>query len=149
MLFLLVFVFGAQAQKAECDKYSDASLGISFCAPTDWTVGTIPGKSSVMTAETRDNFTPNINVRSAVLKAKPAGATKVELESQTAFTAGRAQGIKAVFSVEYQGLDIRTIQYYFSGRGETKIIITATILLSQADELESDIDDAIRTFEVR
>jgi hypothetical protein len=165
LLFLLVLGFTSFAQKeGECEKYTDASLGISFCAPSGWTVGSVPGKSYVIAGASRDGLTPNINVKSAavpgalseivdlsvkeILKLKPGGADKVELKSRSAFRAGKASGFKAVFSFVVNGINVRSVQYYFSGKEQTKIVITATLPFD-ADELESDVDEAVKTFAVR
>lgn len=152
------------AQKDGCEKYSIPSIGISFCTPTGWTIEKKSTGNDIVKGRTRDGLTPNINVRSAdyagtiskfadgsiaeVLKTKPEGVSSIALDSKSDFSAGKLQGVKSVYKIDVRGYRIKSIQYFFSGRADTKIIITATLLWSDAEELEGLIDDSMKTFTV-
>ncbi|HEY0458269.1 MAG TPA: hypothetical protein VGC97_03895 [Pyrinomonadaceae bacterium] len=164
ILLSLCFVTFARAQ-FRCVKFQDASLGVSMCAPVGWAIADGIDNNKVIVGERTDNFTRNINVKGAVfpgtvsqaaaagiayiLKTKPGGITKVALSSKKAFTAGKEQGVKVVFKAVAAGRDVKSIQYYFSGKGKNKIVVTATLFWSDDADLETIIDNAVKTIELK
>lgn len=168
LLFLLTFAFSSYAQES-CNKLTESSLGISFCAPPKWTIVLKEGrKYQTVFGEEIGGLTPTMNIQAGTFsgslsKYVKAGvdyllqnyktetkATSVELESQTNFTAGSNRGFRVVYNSVYQeGLKLRTIQYAFNGKGNTKIVITATMPLSDKDVLEKVFDDAVKTIQVK
>lgn len=163
---LLLIVFGIQAHAQEkCNTYSEPSIGVTFCAPQNWLITKNEGgQYSKIFGERHQDFTPNINVNAVtyaaslsktadevvkdLLKTKGYGkASRIEVKSKIEFAA-ETKGIKVVYDGEFNGLNVRTIQYFFKGLGNTKIAVTATLLLSDADTLEKLIDASINTLKI-
>lgn len=124
----------------------------------------VPSAGKGIYGERTDGFTNNINVRGQIFsgtvaqaadsaiavisKLKSGGVSNIALSSKKSFTASKKRGIKVVFKSVFQGRDVKTVQYYFSTKGQIKIAITATYLWSDT-ELEKMIDDSIRTLKVK
>ncbi|HEY8560127.1 MAG TPA: hypothetical protein VIL74_07105 [Pyrinomonadaceae bacterium] len=163
-LMTLCFAAGVRAQQDKCERFSNAEYGVSFCAPTGWTVGEVKGAGKVLYGDRSGAFTRSIMMRGAampvtveeladagtlvILNAKPGGMTKIEQNGRTRFTAGKSRGVKVVFKAEYDWGATKTIQYHFEGKGKYRVTIRATILWSDPDDLEKQIDAAVTTFEV-
>ena len=162
--FLIIFGFTVQAQD-KCNRYSETSIGITFCAPTNWLIKKAEGEPYAdIYGEARNGLAPNINVQagpfkgtlseatdsgiSVVLKSKGNGVTEIEVKSRSEFAAANTKGFKVNYDSEVRGINIRSIQYFFSGKGDTKIVITATLLLSDVEKLESIIDESIKTLKI-
>lgn len=166
LLFLLVFGIAANAQDDKCNLYSEVSLGVTFCTPPDWEI-TESDPYPVTFGERKNGFTPNINLRAspfngtlaeavdssigAMKKAPDSGGeiTKVVLNSKSEFTAGNLKGFKVSYDTAMRGFTFRSIQYFFSGKGKTVIFLTATMLLSDAGQLEEIIDNSIKTLKIK
>jgi len=164
LLLLIVFGFNAYAQD-KCNTYSEPSIGVTFCAPQKWTIRKREDNPyAKIFGETSNGLTPNINLQTGsftdslskvtdsgvenVLKTKGTdGISKVELKSKSEFAAD-TQGFKVVYHIEVDGLNLRTIQYFFKGLGDTKIVVTATLPMSDADALEGIVDASLKTFKV-
>ena len=65
-------------------------------------------------------------------------------------TASGQRGIKVVFHLENsaKALSVRTYQYYFSGRGNQKLVLTCTVLEAERNTLEPIFDRALKTFQI-
>ncbi len=149
IFILIVFItvgLSACAQKPQdvCNKYSEPSLHISFCAPPKWTIVKKPGVTYQEVFGEEYGSTGNINVVAAKYErklidlatemndligpdyAKENGYDSAKFESRSEFSAKTAHGYRSTYISETKGLKIRTIQYLFSGVGEMKIVITAT-----------------------
>jgi hypothetical protein len=164
ILLSLCFVTFARAQ-FRCVKFQDALLGVSMCAPVGWAITEGLNKDKVIVGEQTDNFTRNINVKGLafpgtvsqaatngiayILKTKPGGVKKVALSSKKAFTAGSRQGVKVVLRVTAAGRDLKSIQYYFGDKGKNKIVVSAMIFWSDDADLETIIDNAVKTLELK
>ena len=165
LLFLLVFGIAANAQDNKCNVYSETSLGITFCTPPDWEI--TPSNPYPVTFGARKNgFTPNVNLRASpfngtlteavdasiagMKKAPNSGGeiTKVVLNSKSEFTAGDLKGFKVSYNTTMRGVNLRQIQYFFSGNENTVIFLTATMLLTGANQLEGIIDTSIKTLKI-
>ena len=138
-----------------------------FCPPEGWEIAedsrlkfkTVIGPSS-------DGFTPNINVvemndprslsdfvsyaiKYYSARAKNLGATYIKMLNQSEVTTfSKQQGIKVAFQSENKGLSLRTTQYYFSEKGDGKLIITFTALEKDSKILEPVFDHTMKTFQL-
>lgn len=163
LLFPIIFGFVANAQD-KCNTYSEPSIGITFCVPQKWIIKKEDKSYANVFGEPRNGFTPSINVQLAsfdrplseyvdgateyLVKTKVEGTvSEIKIKSRSEFAA-EAKGLKIVFEVKADGLNIKTIQYYFKGLGNAVIIVTATLPLSDADGLEELVDSALKTFKV-
>jgi hypothetical protein len=162
VLFLLVFSFSMHAQEA-CNKVVHVGFGISLCAPTDWTAEKDAQGDVVISGEKINGLTPNIiltgedspvslakyskeQVAYMVANYKTIGASSMELKSQTEFQAGSLHGYKAVIKCLYKNEEIWIIQYRFSGKGNTKILINVSLPSAVKTKFEKIIDDSVATF---
>jgi hypothetical protein len=117
-----------------------------------------------MFAPATETFTANINIKkeeSSLLLSSYAGASikkvlassstlgaaSIKLGSWTDFssTSGLAAN-KAVFEVEYKGLMITSVQYYFDSGSNQKFVFTGTCLLNDRDAFESIFERAAKSF---
>lgn len=165
LLFLLTFGIAADAQDNKCNVYSETSLGITFCTPPTWEI--TPANPYPVTFGARKNgFTPNVNLRASPLsgtlteavdssiaamkKAPNSGGqiTKVVLNSKSEFTAGDLKGFKVSYNTTMRGVALRQIQYFFNGDENTVIFLTATMLLTSANQLEKIVDTSIKTLKI-
>jgi hypothetical protein len=165
VLFLLVFGIVSHAQDKKCNLYSEISLGVTFCTPPDWEI-TDSNPYPVTFGERKNGFTPNVNLRTSLFngtlveavdssiagmkKAPNSGSeiTKIAFNGKSEFTAGKLKGYKVSYNTTMRGVNLRSIQYFFKGEGNNIIFLTATMLLSSANELEEIIDDSIKTFKI-
>ena len=148
-----------------CKRNSES--GFSYCSPEGWTIKqSLDEKFKAFWGPASNTLSPNINVKDEedgtplpehvasnikYILASPqkAGATAVTALGQSDFvTASGQRGIKVVFHVENsaRALMIRTYQYYFSGRGNQKLVLTCTVLESDRKALEPIFDRALKTF---
>lgn len=166
LLFLLVFGIAADAQDNKCNLYSETSLNLTFCTPPDWEI-TESNPYPVTFGERKNGFTPNVNLRASPFNgtlaeavdasiagmkkaANPRGEiTKVVLNGKSEFTAGDLKGYKVSYNTTMRGVNLRSIQYFFSGEGNTVIFLTATMLLTSANQLEEIIDTSIKTLKIK
>jgi len=163
---LLPGASGIAAQEV-CKRNLEPQGGFSLCVPDGWTVSEKEGeKYKLFFAPAAERFTANINMKDGVsamalgdyatagvdhiLKNYTQfGATSVKALTRDSFTAKTGlAGIKATFRVEYKGLLIRTIQYYFSGNAEQKLILTCTLLEADQATLDPVCDRAAKTFQL-
>ena len=149
-----------------CRRHREAAGGFSFCLPEGWTAVERPEqKYKIIFGPRGQVFTPNINMKDEVNKAPLAdyvaaslkiilsnygqtGATSVRIMSQANFmTATRIPGIKVTLQAEYKGLLIRTLQYYFSGVQDQKLIVTCTALEEERAALDPVFERVLKTFQ--
>ena len=145
----IVLVLGTNAcsqSKDLCNKFSEPSIGVSFCAPSGWIIQKADDGYQTAFGEERNGFTPNMGVTTATatgsgslsefvkkgvegLRQNPQylkNASSVESIDYSEFAATSVSGYKIVYDfigVE-NGKKGRSIQYIFDGKGNTKIIIT-------------------------
>ncbi len=161
---LIIFGFNIYAQD-KCNIYSEPSVGVTLCAPQKWTVLKKEGEPFAdIFGEINKGQTPNINMRIAYIAVSLSeyvdgasdfilknqgrlGITNVKVKNRSDFVAS-IKGIRVVYDAEVNEMNLRVIQYYFKGLGEAKIILTATLPLSNADELEKVVDESFKTFKV-
>jgi len=166
LLLLFASVILAQQTKASCEnEYSEPSVGVTFCLPSEWIIIKRDNEPFKIAYGKKSNGAyPTIVIRFDSFKGKlteyvnegikyfqtkakkELGITSIEIESNEEFTAGKLVGHKLVInSVDKNGFNFRTIQYAFSGKSDTKIVLTATA--AQADKAESDkvFDDIIKS----
>lgn len=157
LLLLFTSVILAQQTKAPCEnEYSEPSIGVTYCLPSEWLIIKRDNEPFKIAYGKKSNGAyPTIVIRVESFKGKFSdyvksgidyfqtkakkdfGAISVEIESKGEFTAGKLRGYKLVINtVDKNGFEFRTIQYAFSGKSDTKMVITATA--AQADKTESD-----------
>src|SRR5438309_10383462 len=143
----LVFLSALNSQAQDsCQRHVEPAGGFSICVPVGWeTVEKEGQKFKVLFGTPAQYFTPNINFKDDkdprlindyataaidyLLKHyDQAGASSLKVVTQEPFTtASGASGIRVAFRAEFKGLLIRTLQYYFNGKGEDqKILMTGT-----------------------
>ncbi|HVE56109.1 MAG TPA: hypothetical protein VNB22_04720 [Pyrinomonadaceae bacterium] len=171
LLLLLTSASFAQQTDAACEnEYSEPSIGISFCMPAEWiTVKRDYAKFKVAYGKKSNGGYPTINLMPESFKGKlsdfvTAGVNvlltksiketkngnSLKIESRTTFTAGKLQGYKIVInSVGTDGSKMRTIQYAFSGKGDTKFVITATAAQAGKAETDKVFDDIMKTLKIK
>jgi hypothetical protein len=165
--FLFVFLLGLTSFAQEtCNKVLEKEGGISYCAPLNWTVTKEAGeKYQTIFGETVNGLTPNMNIKDETAKAalsdyvelsnknilagvKEIGATSIKLESQSDFAATSMRGFKVVWQVNVNGIKVRSVQYYFSGKNDRKYVITGTALAADKEVMDSVFDKSMKTFEL-
>jgi hypothetical protein len=155
------------AAQPPCKRNSES--GFSYCSPEGWTLKqSLEDKFKTFLGPASNTLTPSINARdedngvalaehvAASIKyilASPqkAGATAIAVLGQSDFvTASGQRGIKVVFHLENsaKALTVRTYQYYFSGRGSQKLVVTCTALEADRNALEPIFDRALKTFQL-
>ncbi len=164
LFFVLVFVVSGSSQEI-CTKYTPIGGGFSICLPDGWTNEAMDeGKYRMIVGTTINGFRTNLNFKdeaytgslkaytdagvAGVLKngAVKSGAAAVTLKSRSDFVTSNGQtGIKVVFDVEYQGIQIISTQYYFDLPGK-KLIMTFTTLESEIQLNGPIFDAAVRSF---
>ncbi len=164
VVFLLT---GMNQAQNSCQRHVETGGGFSICIPAGWKVKEKEGqKFKLLFGTSGQHFTPNINFRdhndSRLLadyatagidylleNYKDVGADSVKLVKREPFTtAGGASGVKATFRSEYKGLLIRSLQYYLNGKGDQKVIMTATALEVDQATLDPIFDQAAKSFRV-
>lgn len=165
-VLVLALSLGGLAQGV-CQRHAETLGGYSLCVPQGWTVEEKEGQKYKLIFAPRDEtFTPNINVKedtnalaladyvAASLKYvgdhyQEIGATSVKMLGQSNFrTTSGLTAIRVAFSTEFKGLTIRTLQYYFSGRNNRKLIVTCTFLEEKKVALDPVFDRALKSFQL-
>jgi hypothetical protein len=150
-----------------CKRHVETAGGFSFCPPDGWTAGERPDqKYKVWFAPPAKEFTPNINLKDdenpvalaeyvavslkyILANKEKVGAESIELLDQSDFvTASGLTGIRMAFRTHYKGLVVRTIQYYFNGKKDQKLIVTVTALEADRETLDPVFDHAVKTFQL-
>ena len=160
---LLAGASGVVAQEV-CKRNLEPQGGFSICVPDGWTVTTKEGeKYELLFAPPGERFTTNINMKdtvSAVALGEYATASanyilknfsqmNVKALTRDSFTTQTGlAGIKATFHAEHKGLLILSIQYYFNGNAEQKLILTCTGLQDDQVTLDPVCDRAAKTFQL-
>jgi len=160
---LLTGASGAVAQEV-CNRNLEPLGGFSLCVPGGWTASAKEGeKYKLLFAPPAERFTTNINMKDAVsalalgeyatasvdyiLKNFPQMSVKALTKDSFTTQTGLA-GFRATFHAEHKGLLIRSIQYYFSGNAEQKLILTCTGLEADQVTLDPVCDRAAKTFQL-
>lgn len=157
----------AQQPQDSCNKYSETSLGVTFCAPLKWIIRKEAGEDyQKVFGEEKNGITPNINIVAANYDIalselatkmkdyivtnlyKEKGYSSINFESQSEFEAKNRRGYRMVYVPESKGNKLRVIQYLFAGKGNMKIVVTASSEYSDKDLKDKVFDDAMKTFEV-
>ncbi|HEY0405581.1 MAG TPA: hypothetical protein VGC89_07620 [Pyrinomonadaceae bacterium] len=150
-----------------CQRHSEPLGGYSMCVPPGWSVEEREGQAFKMFFAPRDEtFTANINVKedtnAALLPAyaeasikyvlghyAEIGATSIKLVEQANYrTTSGLSSIRVAFSTEFKGLLIRTLQYYFTGSNNHKLIVTCTFLEANKVGLDPVFDRALKSFQI-
>ncbi|HEX8492236.1 MAG TPA: hypothetical protein VF658_05295 [Pyrinomonadaceae bacterium] len=161
-LIVCVLALNGFAQKV-CNRHIEPQGSFSFCLPAGWTVVEKPElKYKTLFGPRNGVFTPNINLRDEDNEAPLAqyvadslklilsnyqevGATSVQVLAQSNFkTESGVDAIKVTLSTEYQGLNIRTQQYYIDGN--YKLIVTCTALEAESAALDPVFDSVMKSF---
>lgn len=164
VVFLLT---GMNQAQNSCQRHVETGGGFSICIPAGWKVEEKEGqKFKFLFGTSGQRFTPNINFRdhndSRLLddyatagidylleNYKVVGADSVKLVKREPFTtASGASGVKVALRSEYKGLLVRSLQYYFNGKGDQKVIMTATALEVDQATLDPIFDEAAKSFRV-
>lgn len=162
-LIVCVLVLDGFAQDA-CNRHVERVGGFSFCLPAGWTVVDKPElRYKVIFGPRNGVFTPNINMRDEENESTLAqyvadslklilgnyqevGATSVQVLAQSNFkTESGIDAIKVTLSTQYQGLNIRTHQYYIDGN--FKLVVTCTALETESATLDPVFDSVMKSFE--
>ncbi len=165
-LVLTAFALPCAAQ-TPCRRNLES--GFSYCPPDGWTIKqSLDEKFKTFLGPQSTVLAPNINARDEDNQAPLAdhvatsikyiltnvqaiGATAVKVVDQSEFvTASGVRGIKVVFHVENsaKALVIRTYQYYFSGRGVQKLVLTGTAVELERNTFEPVFDRAMKSFQL-
>jgi hypothetical protein len=163
VLALLLLTVSSGLAQETCKR--DVEPGLSLCVPDGWSVETkADQKFKSLFAPAAATFTANINLRddtsSASLKSyvddsiklilsKPPeiGAASIKLAGLTDFaTASGLNGNKVIFESEYQGLLVRTVQYYLEAGQNRKFIVTGTCLVKDKDTFDGVFERAAKSF---
>ena len=162
---VLLLVLTGHAQDS-CQRHLESAGGFSICAPVGWETMEKEGqKFKILFGTKGQYFTPNINFKDDtdprlvndyatagvdyILKHyADVGATSVKLVTQEPFTtASGAAGVRVALRAEFKGLVIRTLQYYFNGKGEDqKVLVTGTALEADQATLDPIFDRAAKSF---
>ncbi|MDX6693564.1 MAG: hypothetical protein QOF02_1167 [Blastocatellia bacterium] len=165
---VLVFVLSLCAVAQDvCQRHVEPLGGYSLCVPQGWSIEEKEGQSfKSIFAPRAEKFTPNLNVKEDTNAAPLAdyaaasikyvlahyeeiGATSLKLIEQSNFrTTSGLSSVRATFSTEFKGLTIRTLQYYFSGKNNQKLIVTATFLEESKASLDPVFDRALKSFQL-
>ena len=143
--------------------------GFSYCPPDGWSIKqSLDDKFKSFLGPSSSILTPNIQtteednesaladhvavgIKYILANPQRAGATAVTVLNQSEFvTASGLRGIKVVFRVENSAkqLMVRTYQYYFSGRGSRKLVVSASVLEFDRNAHEPIFDRAMKTFQL-
>ncbi|MDX6577532.1 MAG: hypothetical protein QOE96_3485 [Blastocatellia bacterium] len=162
-LALILFSLSVGVAQETCKRNIEPLGGFSLCVPDGWSVQAREGeKFKMIFGPAAETFTANINIKNenstfslpdyagASIKtvlANTVGATSIKLVRWTDFssTSGLAAD-RAVFEVEYKGLQITSIQYYFVAGSNKKFVLTGTCLLKDKDAFENLIERAAKSF---
>jgi hypothetical protein len=164
ILFLLTSTIPAQDS---CPRHVETGGGFSICVPIGWKVEAREGqKFKLVFAPRGERFTPNLNFRddndSRLLDDyatagidyllehyKDVGADTVKLlKREPITTAAGVSGVKVTLRSEFKGLLVRSLQYYFDGKDDQKVIMTATALEADQVTLDPIFDQAAKSFRV-
>jgi hypothetical protein len=166
-LFAIVFVLflglSCLAQET-CNKYSESAGGFSFCAPLNWEIRKFENfKYKKVLGKLPSGATPNINiideesemslsdyVKESLkqVSASFTGTDTIKVVSQSDFAAESLHGYKIVYLMTSKERKLNIIQYFFSGKGNIKFLITATFPASEKGVLEDVFDNSIKTFKL-
>ncbi len=169
LILLTAFSLSACAQqpKDSCNKYSEPSLGVLFCAPSNWTITKESGETyQRVIGGNKNGIAPIINIMSGNFDLtlpelvtqmkdytmttlyKEKGYSSINFEGQSEFQAKTQRGYKIVYIPESNGNKLRVTQYLFAGKGKVKIVVTASSVYSDKEVMDKIFDDAMKTFEV-
>jgi hypothetical protein len=148
-----------------CQRQVEPVGGFSICIPEGWRVKEQEGqKFKLLFGTPGQYFTPNINFKDSVDPRsindyataaieyllehyKDVGADSVKFVKQEPFpTTSGVSGVKASYRAEFKGLLIRSVQYYLNGKGDQKLIMTATALEVDQATLDPIFDRAAKSF---
>jgi hypothetical protein len=142
--------------------------GFSYCPPDGWTIKpSLDDKFKLFLGPTNPTFVPNINVKDEEnmmtlaedvasnvknMLANPAkmGVRALNVVSQAEFvTTSGQRGTRVTFHLENtEGLKIRALQYYFSGRGDQKLVVSCLTLESTSDVNEPLFERSLKTLQI-
>ncbi len=165
VLALLLLTVSSGLAQETCKR--DVEPGLSLCVPDGWSVETkADQKFKSFFAPAAATFTANINLRDdtssasltsyvadsikLILSNPPTiAATSIKLVGETDFaTASGLNGNKVIFESEYQGLLVRTVQYYLEAGQNRKFIVTGTCLVKDKDTFDGVFERAAKSFRV-
>lgn len=169
-LLTVAFTLACRAQEgaqATCKRHAEPEGGFSFCPPEGWEMAQDSRlKFKTAVGPYSDGHTPNISVIkvnspeplgefvSVAIQHYPAsaerlGAEYIKMLGRSEFTThSKQKGIKLAFLSESRGLLLRTIQYFFSGKGDDKFLITCTALEKGIEALGPFCDRSIETLQI-
>jgi hypothetical protein len=166
IILSLALVSSYVAQET-CKRHSEPKGGFSYCPPTGWSLEERPGINfKVAMGPRSDVFTPSLiakeldvpaslnDVVSIMVKhysdnPKAMGTEYVKVLNQSEFiTSSKLQGIKLIFQSGKNGLDIRTTQYFFGTKGNTKLILAFTSLEKEGEVLDRIFDESMKTLQI-
>ena len=143
--------------------------GFSYCPPDGWAIQqSLDNKFKTFFGPSSPVLTPNIQateeddeaslpdhvavgIKYILANLQKAGATAVTVLNQSEFvTTSGVRGIKVVFHMENSAkvLTLRTYQYYFSGRANRKLVVSASVLESDRNKFEPLFDRAMKSFQL-
>ena len=159
----------SQQPQDSCNKYSESVIGVSFCAPTKWTIIKDAGEPfQKVVGEEKQGLVPTISIaidnydgslkefatksldylKKNSNELKQRGYSSVDVENQSEFAAKSTNGYRFAYNAQHKDGGVRLIQYVFAGKGITKIVVTAYWLPSDKDVLDKVFDDSMKTFEI-
>ena len=163
VVLVLVLALGGFAQGV-CKRHVEQQAGYSICVPPGWTVEEKENqKYKLLLAPPEAGFTPNIHfidelnaapladyvtgsIKYATEHYEQIGATSMKVVSQSNFrTTSGLPAIRVAFITEFKGVMVRTLQYYFEGTDEQKLIVTCTFLEEEKAVLDPVFERALKS----
>ena len=164
---VVLLLTGINQAQDSCQRHVETGGGFSICVPLGWKVEAREGqKFKLVFGPPGQRFTPNLNFRDhndstliddyatagidyLLEHYKDVGADSLKLLKREPFTtAAGDSGVKVTLRSEFKGLLVRSLQYYFNGKGDQKVIMTATALEADQVTLDPIFDQAAKSFRI-
>ena len=159
----IVFLFGTFSGFAEELGANVGEPGVfSYQAPKGWQITTSPVSRFKLAVDvTKNNFAANLNVVrdefpgpledyvAANKKALKASTffQNLQFSTEKAFTtAAGMKGMRLVARDTLNKADLQQIFYFFAGPKNSKLVVTATSLATDADHYAPIFDASVKTF---
>lgn len=164
-LFFILIAAPVYAADNTCQRHIESSGDYSLCPPDGWEIRP-PGDSQYHSffGKASGSLNPNINVydettdlplkkyaeegqKQAIKMALDAGFKRVDIVNQSDFvTHAEEKAIRTVYSSEFKGNQIVTVQYMFNGTRGRKIVVTCTVPESQKEKFMPICDQSLKTY---
>lgn len=135
----------AYAIGQDCRRHVEPAGDYSICPPEGWQTRSEKNRYHSFFGPVTNGFGPNINVydetarmplkeyvalghKAAIRMAKKEGATRIAVISESNFTSdSNESAIRTLWSSEFTGVQIASLQYSFNGTRDRKVTVTCTM----------------------